>query len=85
MSGGSFNYLCYNYSFGDAPESDLRAMADTLREMGYEGLAKETEKFMNPPEPSSELRDVWRAVEWWRSMDWSEDQAREVCEMHEKR
>ena len=69
MSGGSYNYLCYQ----DAPEPcELRRMAERLRELGYEEWAAQTEA-MIAPEPSKQLRDVWHAVEWLDSCDYGPD------------
>lgn len=78
MSGGSFNYLC-NQSLSNG---DLEQMADQLDEMApNSAAAKETRALVDllrRIDGDEALRGVWRAVEWWRSSDYSEDQAREA-------
>ncbi len=68
MSGGSFNYL---YSQDPYIEEDLRQMADDLRSRGMYEAAEATMELV-PPRASKELTDLWHAVEWHRSCDWSE-------------
>lgn len=88
MSGGSFNYLCNKdatdllaereNSFaemtvfleenfpGTQAAKDTRALFER-----YRGLQAELDS-----EPLRSLRDnVWHAVEWWKSGDYSHDQA----------
>ena len=88
MSGGSFDYLCYKES-EDLLQSDhqLQSMADELARLGYaEDAARETQDLLltirtmrNRVQTSIDrLSDVWRAIEWWRSGDWGEDQIKEV-------
>lgn len=89
MSGGSYNYLGLVY--GDdlaellGKEADLRAMADRLAGLGYAtDAARETEELLimlRQWKVRAEVRvrrlsDVWKAVEWWDSSDWSEDRVR---------
>lgn len=68
MSGGPFNYLCTQQKLDC---ESLMAMASDLESRGMEGAASATRSFI-PSEPSQELRDLWRAVEWHRANDWSE-------------
>jgi len=78
MSGGSYNYLCYQ-EFPDIflKQSDLRDMADRLTELGYKDAAKETEKLMLDIDAIElrieakieRLQNVWHAVEWKDSGD----------------
>lgn len=71
MSGGSFDYL---YSKSLTPEAHyLRDMADELYGLGFPDAARATLSFI--AEPPDALREVWRAVEWWRSNDYGRDQA----------
>jgi hypothetical protein len=91
MGGGSYNYLgsiCYD-DLGEllAKESDLREMADRLAGLGYaEDAARETEELLTmlrqwktrAEARVRRLSDVWHAVEWWDSRDWSEDRVREA-------
>jgi hypothetical protein len=89
VSGGSYNYLgsiCYD-DLGDLlnKRTELREMADRLAGLGYaEDAARETEELLvmlRQWQVRAEVRvrrllDVWHAVEWWDSSDWSEEQ---VC------
>lgn len=91
MSGGSFNYLgaiCYD-DLSDllAKESDLEAMADRLAGLGWaEDAARETQELLvmlrqwkiRAEVRAQRLINVWHAVEWWDSHDWSEQQVRDA-------
>jgi hypothetical protein len=70
MSGGSFNYL---YTQDPYSVEDLEQMADELRSRGMYEAAKETRALI-PHRASQELEELWHAVEWHRSCDWSEAQ-----------
>lgn len=89
MSGGSYNYLCYALDLDDliSKRGDLREMADRLAGLGYaEDAAKETEEllvFLNQWSVRAEVRmkrlsDVWKAIEWWDSSDYGEDDVHEA-------
>jgi len=90
MSGGSYNYLCYgsdDLAELLGKESDLRDMADRLAGLGYaEDAARETEELLTMLRQwktraevrGRRLKEVWKAVEWWDSCDWTEDQVREA-------
>lgn len=85
MSGGSFDYLCYKACF----PGELMVVTGTMREMacalralpaGGEaadetlGLAVLLDMIAKVVGAEAEaLEDVWRAVEWWRSNDTSEE------------
>jgi hypothetical protein len=85
MSGGSFNYLCHKDAadlfasgLGDAVD-----MADALAALGYApDAAKETAALVAEARAAQaridakleRLQGVWKALEWWRSCDWSEQQ-----------
>jgi hypothetical protein len=95
MSGGSYNYLgsiCYD-DLAEllSKESDLRDMADRLAGLGYaQDAAAETEELLvmlRQWKTRAEVRvrrliDVWHAVEWWDSCDWSEEQVRTALERY---
>lgn len=90
MSGGSFNYLCY----AELPDLlnrdwDIQSMADELAKLGYaKDAAKETMDLLldlrsavNRLETRKEhISDVWKALEWWHSGDWSEESFKEELE-----
>lgn len=83
MSGGSFNYLCFNAdSIGQLDErrEELEAMENWLREYGYEAAADATSEIvgiLDKAEAATDhilkqckLEGVWQAVEWVVSNDW---------------
>lgn len=83
MSGGSFNYLFSALDLGDviSQRYSLEEMAAELASLGYAAdAARETEELLvlirqwevRTELRVSRLRDVWKAVEWWRSCDSSE-------------
>lgn len=89
MSGGSYNYLCHTWDLDKLlqHESDLEAMSARLAGLGYAtDAARETEELIlllrqwrnRADTRLDRLRDVWKAVEWWDSCDWGEDQVREA-------
>lgn len=89
MSGGSYNYLCDAFDLDDLlkKQSDLRDMADRLAALGYaRDAATETEELLTMLRQFevratvrlSRLADVWKAVEWTDSCDWSEDSIRKA-------
>lgn len=88
MSGGSFNYLCHTWDLDDllTKMGDLEAMSQALAGLGYaKDAARETEELLvilRQWQVRTEIRlegltPVWKAMEWWRSSDWSEDDLRE--------
>jgi hypothetical protein len=93
VSGGSYNYLgiiCYD-DLAEllSKESDLEQMADRLAGLGWaEDAARETQELLvqlrqwkvRAEVRTRRLLDVWRAVEWWDSCDWSEAQVRQALE-----
>ena len=89
MSGGSFNYLCHTWDLGDlvSKMGDLEAMSQAIASVGYaQDAARETEELLvilrqwevQAGVRLERLREVWKAMEWWRSCDYSEDQFREA-------
>ncbi len=83
MSGGSFNYLCFAMP-SDLFEKrgDLKDMVDELSGRGYIDAAQETETIslildhfqVLMQARLDRLCDVWQAVEWHVSGDYSKDQ-----------
>lgn len=85
MSGGSYNYLCFNTDDIGSRRSDLAAMAERLEGLEWAGHAAAATRRLvvlldQAAREASSLRDVWYAIEWWDSCDWGEDQAREDVE-----
>lgn len=86
MSGGSFNYLYQAVdlveigegSYGQSNRHDLKDMAEFLAGLGWaDAAAGETREWLELAEREipKRLRDVWHAMEWWRSCDYGEGQA----------
>jgi hypothetical protein len=67
MSGGSYNYL---YAQEQYKLSDLEAMRQRLRALGMYEAAEATQALI-PRRASDELEQLWKAVEWLDSSDWS--------------
>lgn len=89
MSGGSYEYLCHTWDLDDllAKRGELERMSARLSGLGWaEDAARETEELLvmlrqwqiRAETRITRLRDVWKAIEWWDSCDWSEDQVREA-------
>ena len=90
MSGGAYEYL-YVWA-GDLEELIkrrlvLEAMSERLSGLPYAAdAALETERLIAMIERcetqvrvrGEALQDVWHAVEWWDSADYSEDQVKEA-------
>jgi hypothetical protein len=79
MSGGVYEWLFY------ADDEQLIAyleqidkMATRLRQLGYPAEARYTDRVATQLrwalDDASQLRDVWRAVEWLDSGDWGAEQ-----------
>lgn len=83
MSGGSFNYLCYKDNedlLSSSVLEDLASMVEALYVEGFDVEARETQCVIGRIEyikqviegiGSDEIRKVWKAMEWFRSCDWS--------------
>jgi len=93
MSGGSHDYLCFAddvYELARKREA-LERMADDLSVLPWAATAAaETQRLLGAlrrldsfVRSSKPLRDVWYAVEWWQSGDYSEAQAREAAREYE--
>jgi hypothetical protein len=93
MSGGSYNYLCFAADLYDLAQKreDLEAMHDRLAALPWaRTAADETARILAALDRldsrirnSPELREVWRAIEWWDSCDTGEDQARDALRKYE--
>lgn len=82
MSGGSFDYLCYEDTEAEAvAHSRLRDMAERLEGLAphhpvtlyTRALAERTDVTV----PAA-VKAVWKAVEWKDSCDWGDDQLTEA-------
>jgi hypothetical protein len=92
VSGGSFNYLCHRPSdMVLEARGDLEKMAVELELLATRAVpnalpaAEETRRLLGVPTDILDgivdpLRDVWKAVEWWFSSDWSFDRVTEALE-----
>lgn len=86
MSGGSFNYLYEKDSFTAGQLEDMAKALEGLAMQNVHGAAeaaRQTRALIQ--RPSQELLEVWRAVEWWYSADYSREAVKEALkEMVEK-
>ena len=87
MSGGSYNYLCYNTDELTSHRGSLKAMAERLAALGWAPEAAEaTQRLIDDLDrvaaAAEALKDVWHAVEWWDSCDYGEDQVREEIDRY---
>lgn len=85
MSGGSYDYLADRASAGILipVDDNLLRMAERLEATpGAERAAADTRAVIAAVEGAQEaaarLYDVWRAVEWADSCDWSEEDVAEA-------
>ena len=89
MSGGSYDYLCWASELDQLLEKQhhLSDMAERLAGLGYaDDAATETTHLLlamrqwriRAAAHVDRLTDVWKAVEWWDSADWSEDRVHEA-------
>jgi len=91
MSGGSYDYL-----FQRPPEQfparmgQIQRMEQRMRQLGYKEAADDTARLVEHLRSlyvaaPSQLREVWRAVEWLDSADWSREQADRVAAEYRSR
>lgn len=82
MSGGSFDYLCHAADLGTLGErrGAIEAMAQALDEYDQPAATKAADRtravllaLKAADELARQLTDVWHAVEWHHSSDWSEE------------
>lgn len=89
MSGGSYDYLCYNTELADLLNRGeaLAAMRDRLSQLpGAEDAAAETEQLIallhgmviRVEARAKRLAPVWKAVEWRDSSDWGDEQVQQA-------
>lgn len=78
MSGGSYNYLCFNTYELEHRSTELQDMERRLTASGYYAAARATRNvilFLECAHRAAQaLEDVWHAVEWADSCDYSEEQ-----------
>lgn len=81
MSGGSFNYLCHRSAVDIFHGDDLTRMAEQLESMGYaaRAAAEATRRIVAKQDELdaaiADIAPVWRAIEWWQSCDFSQQEA----------
>lgn len=77
MSGGSYDYLCWNTDNLSARRGTVAQMAERLEKGGYYEAARATRNVLllldGAEQAAQALSDVWHAVEWTDSNDSSED------------
>jgi hypothetical protein len=82
VSGGSYNYLCFNTDELSTRRGDVSSMAERLERSGYFAAARATRNvllLLDAAERSAKaLEDVWHAVEWADSGDAAEDKVRKM-------
>lgn len=93
MSGGSYDYLCYDDDLATLAENRTRLeeMAERLEGLPWARVpAEQTRRLVYALDildsrirNATELRDVWHAVEWWDSCDYGEYQVREAVRKYE--
>lgn len=89
MSGGSYNYLFCHVRGLEEQRGDLEAMTRRLTGLPYAQQAAEASRqvitLLDQAEVAAqELAEAWRAVEWWDSADYGEDQVREAVAEYEE-
>lgn len=86
MSGGSYNYLYSHVNGLEAQRGDLADMSDRCASLGYDDAAADTLRVLaligEAERQADRLEDVWHAVEWFDSNDWSLDQAKEKLDKY---
>jgi hypothetical protein len=93
VSGGSYNYLCYQLDArGHLDIGDLKSMRDRLAQLAPDAAATRAtaelyemlNRVVNDEDTThGGLTDVWRAVEWCDSGDSTEDRVREALAEYE--
>lgn len=81
MSGGRYNYLC----FQDPIEiHELSRMADRLEQLAPGSAAAQATRAAVTALCDQALRDVWHDVEWYDSMDYGREQALAEIQQYEE-
>jgi hypothetical protein len=88
MSGGSYRYICWDEVDQLIQKTtEIQQMADRLSRLGYaKDAARETYELLliirqfetRVDVIKDRLSGVWKAVEWWDSMDSNEDAVKEA-------
>lgn len=82
MSGGSYDYLCWNTDDLGRRRGHVHAMGERLEELGYPAAARATRDVLylldGAERAARALSDVWHAVEWLDSGDYGDDSARKA-------
>jgi hypothetical protein len=83
VSGGSYDYLCFNTDDLSGRRGMVEEMAQRLEGLPYASTAAaDTRRVLTLLDDArnlaERLSDVWRAVEWWDSGDYGEQQAQEA-------
>jgi hypothetical protein len=85
MSGGSYDYLHFHAPELGGHRGQLEAMAERLEELPYAGGVAAATRHILAVLGDEALANVWRAVEWWDSGDYGEDQVRDAVAKHKDR
>lgn len=88
MSGGSYNYLCWNTESLSERRYDLQSMVERLEGLAWAAQAAAASRRVltlldEAQQLAGSLTDAWHAIEWWDSCDWVEQGAREEVEGYE--
>jgi hypothetical protein len=84
MSGGSYKYLYFQVSELGGNRGELESMAARLDGLPYAAQAAAATRRILEAISDEKLAAVWRAVEWWDSGDYGEDQVREAVAEYEE-
>jgi len=72
MSGGAFNYL---YSKFELPNDEMESLLGYLVHRGHSDKAQAiVDVYHDITKKLERLQPLLKAVEWWASADWSEEQ-----------
>ncbi|MGW2520448.1 hypothetical protein ACWC09_26235 [Streptomyces sp. NPDC001617] len=85
MSGGSYDYLYFQVSEFGGHREQLERMAERLEGLSYATEAAAATRRILELTGDERLTGVWRAVEWWDSGDYSEDQVRKAVAAYQER
>lgn len=88
MSGGSYNYLCYQDVYYPG-YGDIEDMIARLKELGGEKAAKDAEKAIKLLRKAEDmlysLSPVFKSVEWHDSHDWTIDSVKDAISEYNKK